>query len=509
MTEDMITPEPSVRQEDIDKALRDAYDAFRGVVDPFVYRDMVLAMLFLKYIGDVWRDHREQRQKEYGDAPELVEELMKNERFVLPESADHGSLYRRRFEPGAGERIDQALHAIEEANPSKLRDVFRDISFNSPELGDDKRKNEILRRLLDDFAKPQLDLRPSRMADPDVVGGACEFFIGNVAANAGKKAAGLHIPPDVSDLIVELLDPLEGDEICDPACGFGSLLMRCGRKIRERSGGSRRYALYGQEANGSTWALAKVNLFLHGEDNHRVVWGDAIRNPGLLDEDDRLKRFDVVAASPPLRMENWGYEYAENDPYGRFRRGVPPKNRGEYAFILHMIETLKPDRGRMGVVVPHGVLFRLAKEREIRKQLIEENLLDAVIGLPEKLFYGSGIPTAILCFSKRKQDAQVLFIDASREYRRGKKRNSLGKEDIRKIADARRKREPIAAYANLVSLEEIRENDYNLNIPRYVEPFEEETVDLTTVQKEREELKADLAALEKEMGDCLARLRTS
>jgi len=496
-----------IKQDDINKAVWAACDSFRGTVDPSIYKDYVLTMLFLKYISDVWQDHYDQYQKEHGDEPELIEELMKSERFVLPKFASFYNLFDRRHEPGNGERIDQALHAIEEANITKLRDVFQDITFNSNKLGDDKQKNNILRHLLEDFNKSTLDLRPSRIGKLDIIGGAYEFLIKNFAASAGKKAGEFYTPPEVSDLIAEILEPREGDEICDPACGSGSLLMKCGRKIRDNFNGSKKYALFGQEAIGSTWALAKMNMFLHSEDNHRIEWGDTLRNPKLLNPDETLKHFDIVTANPPFSLEKWGYEDAQHDRFSRYRRGLPPKTKGDYAFILHMIETLKPGTGRMGVVVPHGVLFRGAAEGQIRKKLIEENLLDAVIGLPEKLFYGTGIPAAILIFKKRKTDDKVLFIDASRDYRDGKNQNFLRPEDIRNIVTTYRQRVSVDKYAYLASLKDIQENDFNLNIPRYVDTFEEETeIDLLAVRKEREQLKAQLAELEIEMNHYLKEL---
>lgn len=496
-----------IKQDYINKAVWSACDSFRGTVDPSIYKDYVLTMLFLKYISDVWQDHYDQYQKEHGDEPELIEELMKSERFVLPKFASFYNLFDRRHEPGNGERIDQALHAIEEANITKLRDVFQDISFNSNKLGDDKQKNNILRHLLEDFNKSTLDLRPSRIGQLDIIGGAYEFLIKNFAASAGKKAGEFYTPPEVSDLIAEILEPREGDEICDPACGSGSLLMKCGRKIRENFNGSKKYALFGQEAIGSTWALAKMNMFLHSEDNHRIEWGDTLRNPKLLNPDETLKHFDIVTANPPFSLEKWGYEEAQHDRFSRYRRGIPPKTKGDYAFILHMIETLKPGTGRMGVVVPHGVLFRGAAEGQIRKKLIEENLLDAVIGLPEKLFYGTGIPAAILIFKKRKTDDKVLFIDASRDYRDGKNQNFLRPEDIQKIVATYRHRQSVDKYAYLARLEDIQENDFNLNIPRYVDTFEEEAeIDLLAVRKEREQLKAQLAELEIEMNHYLKEL---
>jgi type I restriction enzyme M protein len=495
-----------INQDTINAAVWSACDTFRGTVDPSIYKDYVLTMLFLKYISDVWQDHYEVYAKEHGDHPELITELLKNERFVLPPSANFYALHAARHQPGNGERIDKALHAIEETNITKLRDVFQDISFNSTKLGDEAQKNDILRHLLEDFAKPELNLRPSRIGLLDVIGNAYEFLIKNFASTSGKKAGEFYTPPEVSQLMALLVDPQEGDEICDPTCGSGSLLMKCSQLIRQRSGG-KKYALYGQEAIGSTWALAKMNMFLHAEDNHRIEWGDTLRNPKLLDGNSQLKLFDIVVANPPFSLEKWGFENAEADPYKRFRRGVPPRTKADYAFILHMIETMKPGSGRMAVVVPHGVLFRGAAEGRIRKELIDENLLETVIGLPEKLFYGTGIPAAVLVFRKNKTDDKVLFIDASREYQDGKNQNQLRDDDLQKILAAAVDRKNQDKYAYLASVAEIAENDYNLNIPRYVDTFEEEAeIDLMAVRAEREKLKAELVVLEEKMAGYLKEL---
>ena len=498
-----LTP---IEQDIINRTVWEACDTFRGTVDPSIYKDFVLTMLFLKYISDVWQDHYDEYRQQYGDHPELIEEMLRNERFVLPPQANFTALYEKRFEPGNGERIDKALHALEEANLQKLRDVFQDISFNSTKLGDEAQKNDILRHLLEDFAKPELNLRPSRVGKLDVIGNAYEFLIKNFASTSGKKAGEFYTPPEVSQLIALLVDPQEGDEICDPTCGSGSLLMKCGQLIR-KSAGSRKYALYGQEAIGSTWALAKMNMFLHGEDNHRIEWGDTLRNPKLLDGDGLLKHFDIVVANPPFSLEKWGFDIAEADKYKRFRRGLPPRTKADYAFILHMVETMKPGTGRMAVVVPHGVLFRGSAEGKIRKQLIDENLLETVIGLPEKLFYGTGIPAAILVFRKKKHDDKVLFIDASRAYQDGKNQNFLRPQDLQRIVDTCAARQSVEKYAYLATREEIAENDYNLNIPRYVDTFEEEEeIDLMAVRAEREKLKAQLAVLEEKMAGYLKEL---
>lgn len=504
------TATENLQQTEINNALFSACDTFRGTISADTYKDYILTMLFLKYVSDVWQDHYDNYQKEYGDTPELIEEMMKNERFVLPKSASFYTLYAHRNEPGNGERIDQALHAIEEANGTKLRDagksVFQDISFNSDRLGEEKQKNTILRMILEDFAKPALNLKPSRIGNLDVIGNSFEYLIKYFAASGGQKAGEFYTPPEVSELMAKLMAPKPGESICDPTCGSGSLLMKCGREVFEKYD-SKNYALFGQEAIGSTWSLAKMNMFLHGEDNHKIEWGDTIRNPKLLDNEGNLMLFDVVVANPPFSLDKWGHEEASDDPYNRFHRGVPPKSRGDYAFVCHMVETLKEKTGRMAVVVPHGVLFRASSEGKIRQQFIDENLLDAVIGLPEKLFYGTGIPAALLILKKNKTTKDVLFIDASREFKSGKNQNSLSEENINKILETYNTRQDVDKYAYVATIEEIKENDYNLNIPRYVDTFEEEEeIDMDAVRKERLALKAELSELEAEMAKYLEEL---
>ena len=493
-----------INQDDINKAVWNACDTFRGVISADTYKDFILTMLFLKYLSDVYRDEYNKLVEQFGDNPELIHAMMFKQRFVLPEGASFWDLYEQRHQPGNGQRIDEALHAIEEANGTKLKNVFQDISFNTDKLGQEKQKNELLRHLLEDFGKEILNLSVERVGSLDVIGNAYEFLIKHFAASSGATAGEFYTPPEVSNLLATILEPVEGDEICDPACGSGSLLIKCGAMVRKNSG-SKKYALYGQEAIGSTWALAKMNMFLHGEDNHRIEWGDTIRNPLLLDKDGKhLLQFDVVTANPPFSLDKWGHEDASSDPYGRFHRGVPPKTKGDYAFISHMIETLKPSTGRMGVVVPHGVLFRASSEGKIRQQLIEENLLDTVIGLPEKLFFGTGIPAAILLFKKNKTDDTVLFIDASNEFKSGKNQNQLTEDNIAKIIETYKARESVDKYAYLASFDEIADNDFNLNIPRYVDTFEEEAeIDLEAVRSERLALKAELDGLEDEMAGFL------
>jgi len=248
-----------------------------------------------------------------------------------------------------------------------------------------------------------------------------------------------------------------------------------------------------------------MNMFLHEMDNARIEWGDTINNPQLREE-DTLMKFDVVVANPPFSLDKWGAEEASADRYSRFHRGVPPKSKGDYAFITHMIETLN-EHGRAGVVLPHGVLFRGSSEGKIRKQLIQENLLKAVIGLPANLFFGTGIPATILIFDKDKKTDEVLFIDASSEYESGKNQNKLSTDNINKIYDTYKAWETTDKYSYVASRAEIEENDYNLNIPRYVDTFEEEEpVDIAATQKEIASLKSELAEVESQMADYLKEL---
>jgi type I restriction enzyme M protein len=321
-----------------------------------------------------------------------------------------------------------------------------------------------------------------------VIGDVYEYLIGNFASDAGKKGGEFYTPAAVSRLLATIVAPKPGDRICDPCCGSGSLLIRAGRAV-----GSDDFALYGQELNGATWALARMNMFLHGLDNARIERGDTIRNPKLV-EGDRLMKFNVVIANPPFSLDKWGADTADHDPYRRFWRGIPPKSRGDYAFISHMVEVMNEQDGRMGVVVPHGVLFRGGSEGLIRQRFIEENLLDGVVGLPGNLFFGVGIPAALMFFRRRKDDTSVFFIDASREYAEDKNQNKLRDEDIAKIAATWRARRSIPKYSHLATLEELKENEYNLNIPLYVDTFEEEApIDLNVVRDEIARIESELS----------------
>lgn len=494
-----------VRQKDINDAAWAACDTFRGAVDPAQYKDYILVMLFLKYVSDAWLEHYEAYREQFGDDDVRIRRKLERERFLLPEGASFYNLYERRSADNIGELINMALDAIEEANKTKLEGVFRNIDFNSEaNLGKTKDRNRRLKTLLEDFHKPELNMRPSRVTE-DVIGNAYIYLIERFAADAGKKAGEFYTPHAVSRLVAKLAAPKPGETICDPACGSGGLLIEAAREV-----GNSDFALFGMEVNGSTWALARMNMFLHGADSARIEWCDTLNSPALV-EVDRLMRFDVVAANPPFSLDKWGAENASNDRYNRFWRGIPPKSKGDWAFITHMVEVARERSGRVAVVVPHGVLFRGQAEKRIRQHMIEENLLDAVIGLPSNLFPTTGIPVAILVFDRAREKGgtrqgckDVFFIDASKDFMPGKNRNTLSNEHIERLVDTYRARQDVDKYAHVASFDEVAENDFNLNIPRYVDTFEEpEPIDISAVQAEIEQLEGELAEVRGKMASLL------
>ena len=495
-------------QDQVNQTAWAACDTFRGVVDAGQYKDYILVMLFLKYISDLWDDHLEIYRKRYGGNEARIRRRLERERFVMPDGASFRELYEQRNEPNIGELINMALEDIEDKNRAKLEGVFRNIDFNSEmNLGRTKDRNRRLKNLLEDFAKPALDLRPSKVTG-DIIGECYIYLISRFASDAGKKAGEFYTPSAVSRLLAKLAAPKDGDTICDPACGSGSLLIRAAEEV-----GSRNFSVYGQEVNGATWALARMNMFLHSKDAARIEWCDTLNRPTLI-EDDRLKTFDIVVANPPFSLKKWGAENAAGDPYGRFWRGVPPPSKGDYAFITHMIEIAERRSGRVSVIVPHGVLFRGHREGRIRNALIEENLLDTVIGLPPKLFTTTGIPVAILVFDRSREEGganegrrDVLFVDASKEFSPGKKQNLMDEAHIAKVVETYRKREAIERYSHLATPEEIIENDYNLNIPRYVDTFEpEEEIDIAEVQREIDKIEDELVEVRAKMRGYLREL---
>ena len=474
-----------ITQDDINRTVWKACDTFRGVIDPSQYKDYILTMLFLKYVSDVYKSKLNDYLIKYEGEAERAERAMRHERFVVPEKSSFDFLYEHRNASNIGELIDEALADLEDANREKMSSedgssIFRNISFNSANLGEPKEKNARLKNLLQDFNG--VDLDESHLENNDIIGDAYMYLVSTFAGEAGKKAGDFFTPAEVSTLLAKLTKSKPGARICDVTCGSGSLLIKAGKEV-----GNNNFSLYGQEVNGSTWALAMMNMFLHGFDNAVIRWGDTLRNPKL----------------------------KINDKF-RFWRGIPPKSKGDWAFISHMLEVADDQNGKVGVIIPHGVLFRGGSEGKIRQYIIEnEHILEAIIGLPANLFYGTGIPAAIAIFRKGRGSENVLFIDASREYENGKNQNKLRPQDIehivsiyRKFADGELQPGVVEdKYAYVATPDEIRENDFNLNIPRYVDTYEEEAeIDIPAVQKEIEQLETELAEVQGKMKEYLKEL---
>ncbi len=498
----------TITQENLNKILWSAADSSRTSLDAGVYKDYVLVMLFYKYLSDHSKVQREKYRQRFGDDEARIESKMKIDRFYLPKGTSFDELYQRIEADEIGQEINKALEKIEDHNKEKLEGILTSLDFNSENtLGKLTQRNKMLRHLIHDFHK--IDLTK---IDDDVIGNSYMFLIERFGADAGKKAGEFFTVRNVARLVARLAQPKDSARICDPALGSGGLLLMTGEEVEAQ--GSKNYALYGQESTGSTYQLARMNMFMHGRDSATLEWGDTLNDPALI-ENDRLMQFDIVVANPPFSLKKWGAENAESDTYKRFHRGIPPKDKGDFAFISHMIETAKPKTGRVAVIVPHGVLFRGGAEGKIRQALIEENLIDAVIGLPAGLFQTTGIPVAILILdrsrevggaSEKKKD--ILFIEASKEFKSGKAQNTLEQENADKIYETYAKRKEIEKFSRKVNLKEIEENDFNLNITRYVDTFEEEAeIDISANLKELAEIEPEIQKLEKQMSQYLKELK--
>lgn len=493
-------------QEELNNILWAAADSSRMSVDGGIYKDYALTMLFFKYLSDLSKKQHAIYVERFGDDEERIAAKMKQDRFYLPPNTDFDYIYSKKEEDNIGEEINKVMHRIEDINKEKLEGVFS-VDFNSESiLGKQQQRNKMLRHLIDDFYK--IDLSE---AGEDIIGNSYMYLIERFGADAGKKAGEFFTVKSVASLVARLAQPKEGDRICDPAMGSGGLLLLAGEEVEKQ--GSHNYALYGQESTGSTYQLARMNMFLHGQDSAYLEWGDTLNNPQLV-ENDRLMKFDVCVANPPFSLKKWGAENADSDKYNRFWRGIPPKDKGDYAFITHMIETAKPKSGRIAVIVPHGVLFRSGAEGKIREAILKENIVDAVIGLPAGLFQTTGIPVAILVLDRSREEGgknerkkDVLFIEASKEYKPGKAQNTLTQENIDKIYNTYVGRKEVDKFAHIASFDEIKENGFNLNITRYVDTFVEEAeIDISANLRELEKLNPELEKLEIQMKDYLDQL---
>ncbi|MBU3159518.1 type I restriction-modification system subunit M [Clostridium frigoris] len=484
--------------QNLEGVLWSCADILRGELSAAEYKDYIFGLLFLKRLNDEFDEERGHRYKEFveqGMVTEEVEMLLNDsaiyETFYVPETARWARL--KNLNLNVGPELDKAFKALEdEPKNAELIGVLTTANYNDKERVPDKKLSQLL------LVLDTINLANSNLASEDILGDAYQYLIKQFADEGGKKGGEFYTPTEIVRIMVNVLKPQEGERIYDPTAGSGGMLIQSLQYIKNQGGNYKNISLFGQEINLSTWAICKMNMLFHGAKGADIQKGDTIREPKHT-EGGVLKTYDKVLANPPFSLSNWGLEEASADQFHRFPYGIPPKSYGDLAFVCHMIASLNV-RGKMASVVPHGVLFRGGSEGKIREGFLKDDLVEAVIGLPQNIFYGTSIPAAILVINKNKQEDRrnkVLFIDGSNNFVKDGNKNKVRDEDINKIVTAFDEYIDVEKYANVVDIEAIKENGYNLNISRYVDTSEEEEeIDIKAVIEEINEL----GIKEKEIG---------
>jgi type I restriction enzyme M protein len=453
----------------LEKHLWGAADILRGRIDSSDYKHYIFGLLFFKRLSDVWQEEYDSRMAKYNDA-ELAADPDEH-RFHIPSGAFWHEV--KQHTTNIGEHLNNAFHKIEDAN-LRLKDIFQDVDFNNKQRFPDA----TLQLLLQHFDKYRL-----RNIDvsADMLGNAYEYLIKQFADDSGKKGGEFYTPEWVVKLMVQVLAPDDGMSIYDASCGSGGMLIQSYHYLQQKGKNAKSLQLYGQEMNMNTWAICKMNMFLHDIDDSVIERGDTLRNPRnrIAEGSKGLKQFDRVIANPPFSLKEWGYDvWSKGDPFGRDKYGCPPKSYGDLAFVQHMVASLK-DSGKMAVVLPHGVLFRVGFEGKIREGMLKDDIVEAIIGLAPNLFYGAGIPACILVINKSKpaqKREQVLIINGAEEYKEGKAQNTLTAENVQRFVSVYNQWQDVERFARVVPISEIAANDYNLNIARYVHTAEDAEV---------------------------------
>ena len=472
---------PVVTLSQLESHLWESANILRGPVDAADFKTYVFPLLFFKRISDAHDEEYEAALKESGGDEEYAQ-FPQNYRFQIPEGCHWDDV--RTVATNLGQALQKAMRGIEKSNPETLYGIFGDAGWTNK----DRLPDSLLRDLIEHFSRINLG---NQAAQADILGQSYEYLIKKFADATNKKAGEFYTPRSVVRLMVNILDPKEGESIYDPACGTGGMLLEAVHHVKANHGDDRTLwgKLFAQEKNLTTSAIARMNLFLHGASDFQVVRGDTLRQPAFF-SGDNLATFDCVIANPPFSLEKWGEEVWASDPYGRNFAGMPPDKSGDYAWVQHMIKSMAPRSGRMAVVLPHGALFRRGKEGAIRQKILAMDLLEAVIGLGPNLFYGTGLAACILVLRQRKAKERrknVLIVDASREFKTGRAQNELLPAHLERIYGWCRDYQNVPGIARVVTLEDIAANDYSLNIPRYVEP-ETETM-LISVDEAMDQLR--------------------
>lgn len=461
-------PDSRVTLSELEAHLWESANILRGPVDQADFKSYVFPLLFLKRISDVY-DEEFQNALEESEGDVDYAGFAENHRFQVPAGA-HWNNLRERTE-NVGQAIQAAMRAIEQANPNKLYGIFGDTQWTNKE----RLPDSLLRDLVDHYSK--LPLSNSRV-EPDVLGNAYEYLIKKFADLTNKKAGEFYTPRPVVKMLVNFLDPQEGETVYDPACGTGGMLIEVVHHVKQTGGRAQLLwgKVFGQEKNLTTAAIARMNLFLHGVEDFDVVRGDTLRDPAFF-VGDELATFDCVIANPPFSLEKWGDETWSSDRFGRNFAGMPPKKSGDYAWVQHMVKSMAAKSGRLAVVLPQGALFRGGAEQRIRKHLLQADLIEAVIGLAPNLFYGTGLAACVLVLRQRKspeRQGKVLIADVSSLFKRGRNQNTLEDEHRERIEQLYTDFVDEPGTAHVANLDEIASNDFDLNISRYVVPADEE-----------------------------------
>jgi type I restriction enzyme M protein len=450
----------------------------KGPVDASDFKVYIFPLLFFKRISDEYHEEF-QLALEESDGDADYASLPEFHRFEIPKGCHWQDV--RETASNVGLKIESALRGIEQANQDLLYGIFGDAQWGNK----DKLSDALLINLIEHFSQYNLS---NKNVHSDILGQAYEYLIKHFADLANKKAGEFYTPRSVVHLMGLILNPAEGDSIYDPACGTGGMLLECINLVKEHRKDYRTLSIYGQEKNLTSSTIVRMNMFLHDIDDFQIAREDTLKNPAFF-EADGLKTFDCVIANPPFSLQNWGEKYWANDQYGRNIAGVPPKTNGDMAWVQHMIKSMN-STGRMAVVLPHGVLFRKGVEAKIRQSLLKQDLLETVIGVGPNIFYGTQLAPCILIFKQNKDEHKknkVFFIDASDQIRVGKAQNHLEEEHIQQIYEWYSTNEDVENYTKVVSMEEIVKNDYNLNVPLYVEKIIENN--LPSVEEALSDLK--------------------
>lgn len=468
-----MTAAPLYSQQELDAKLLAAANALRGPVDPADFKAYIFPLLFLKRISDTWKwEHALALERFAGD--EALAALPENYRFNVPPGCLWDDVLALPENVGAG--LQLIFDRIQEANPEALAGVFGTVQWANKEVLPEER----LVAVLDVFTTLKLD--PDSVPH-DLLGAGYEYLLKNFADESGKKAGEFFTPRAVVRLMVQLLDPKEGESIYDPACGSGGMLVESVNQVRAHGQDPRTLRLFGQEVQATTAAIARMNLYLHDIETFAVKRGDTLRDPRFRDGKGNLERFDIVIANPPFSLKNWGRSQWVDDPFGRSTYGVPPDAYGDLAFVEHMVASLQPEGSRLAVVMPHGVLFRRGAEAAIREQLVKRAGLTTVIGLPPSLFYNTVIPAVVLLFSSPAEAdnvSQVRFVDASERFVRGQAQNELAEADVEAILDVVLGRAPSDIPACAVDHDALEENAWDLSVARYLTPASDAVPDVET-----------------------------